>query len=99
VHCGAEKPGRKSGHALTAAQVLAGLVLGRIRPRGGGRARADRTRGNGNAGDVDITVGRMRLTGGAQIGSTSGMAPPEGNMSVGTGKAGVVTDTATSHVV
>ncbi len=54
-----------------------------------------RTIGDGNAGTVSLQVGQLHLTGGAQIGSTSGIGTPEGMLTVGTGKGGAVTITAT----
>jgi filamentous hemagglutinin family protein len=57
-----------------------------------------RTIGNGSAGDVEIAIGRMTVTGVAQIGSTSGQINPDRVITAGTGKGGTVTITATDAI-
>src|SRR5262249_54806791 len=57
-----------------------------------------RTIGNGNAGDIEIAVGRLTLTDGAVIDSFSGELDHVGNLTVGTGRPGMVTVTATDSI-
>jgi filamentous hemagglutinin family protein len=59
-----------------------------------------RTIGNGSAGDVEIVVDRMTITGVAQIGSTSGLITitPDRVITAGTGKGGTVTIIATDAI-
>ena len=70
----------------------------------GGTLISTRTIGNGNAGDIAITVGRLTLADGAQISSSSGRiifrpTPDDTRLVVGTGKGGTVQVTATDAIV
>src|SRR5262249_1646560 len=56
------------------------------------------TTGNGNAGNVEIQVGRLRMTGGALITSDSGSVSVEGAVTAGSGRGGTVTVTATDEM-
>ena len=68
----------------------------------GGTLITTRTIGNGNAGDIEITVGRLTLTDGAQISSTSGeVVRPTPDIAIlfgGTGKGGAVKVTAADAI-